>query len=122
MIVVLAVNIGRRNIEGETIWGSGYRGQQGFRACGIYRQGRVGVPTTQENALDEKSPRCSNRWIREGELLYIKWMETREVSVCTGVHPVYSGRLFSVGRRKVMGAVRGSPSPDPQLWESTTST
>ncbi|XP_071318657.1 piggyBac transposable element-derived protein 4-like [Trachinotus anak] len=30
--------------------------QQGFGACGTYRQGRVGVPTTQENALTKKSP------------------------------------------------------------------
>lgn len=28
--------------------------QQGFGACGTYRQGRVGVPTTQENALNKK--------------------------------------------------------------------
>jgi len=35
-------------------------GQQGFGACGTYRQGRVGVPTTQENALHKKSPRFNS--------------------------------------------------------------
>ncbi len=46
--------------------------QQGFGACGTYRQGIVGVPTTQENALDRKSKRGSIRWIRDGDLLFVK--------------------------------------------------
>ncbi|KAJ0022332.1 hypothetical protein NQD34_009822 [Periophthalmus magnuspinnatus] len=29
-------------------------GQQGFGACGTYRQGRIGVPTTTENAPDKE--------------------------------------------------------------------
>ncbi|KAM4635670.1 piggyBac transposable element-derived protein 4-like [Polymixia lowei] len=33
--------------------------EQGFGACSTYRQGRVGVPSTQENALHKKSPRGS---------------------------------------------------------------
>jgi len=66
-------------------------GQQGFGACGTYRQGRVGFPTTQENALHKKSPKGTIRWIRDRDLLYVKWMDTREVSICTNVHPVYNG-------------------------------
>uniref|UniRef100_A0A3B4Y3E2 PiggyBac transposable element-derived protein domain-containing protein n=1 Tax=Seriola lalandi dorsalis TaxID=1841481 RepID=A0A3B4Y3E2_SERLL len=70
--------------------------QQGFGACGtliffLYRQGRVGVPTTQENALTKKSPRGSIRWIRDRDLLFVKWMDVREVSLCSTIHPVYSG-------------------------------
>uniref|UniRef100_A0A3B4UBG2 Si:dkey-19f4.2 n=1 Tax=Seriola dumerili TaxID=41447 RepID=A0A3B4UBG2_SERDU len=62
--------------------------QQGFGACGTYR---VGVPTTQENALTKKSPRGSIRWIRDRDLLFVKWMDVREVSLCSTIHPVYSG-------------------------------
>uniref|UniRef100_A0A3B4T981 PiggyBac transposable element-derived protein domain-containing protein n=1 Tax=Seriola dumerili TaxID=41447 RepID=A0A3B4T981_SERDU len=62
--------------------------QQGFGACGTYR---VGVPTTQDNALTKKSPRGSIRWIRDRDLLFVKWMDVREVSLCSTIHPVYSG-------------------------------
>lgn len=62
--------------------------QQGFGACGTYRQGRVAVPTTRENALNKKSKRGSNWWIRDSELLFVTWMDTRKVSICTTVHPV----------------------------------
>ncbi|KAM3872246.1 piggyBac transposable element-derived protein 4-like [Diretmus argenteus] len=65
--------------------------QQGFGVCGTYRQSRIGVPNTQENALNKRSPRGSIRWIREGDLLFVKWMDTREVSLCSNIHPGDTG-------------------------------
>ncbi|XP_029926608.1 piggyBac transposable element-derived protein 4-like isoform X3 [Myripristis murdjan] len=65
--------------------------RQGFGACGTYRQGHVGVPSPEENAVDKRSPRGTIRWIRDGDLLFVKWIDTREVSICTNVHPVYTG-------------------------------
>ncbi|XP_030591067.1 piggyBac transposable element-derived protein 4-like [Archocentrus centrarchus] len=65
--------------------------QQGFGACGTYREGRSGVPTACKNALTKKSPRGSIRWLRDGDLLFVKWMDSREVSLCSTVHSVYSG-------------------------------
>lgn len=52
--------------------------QQRFGACGTYRQGRAGVPTTQENALERKSKTGSIRWIRDSDLLFVKWTDTRK--------------------------------------------
>lgn len=68
-----------------------YLSKQGFGACGTYRKGIEGVPSTEENALTKKSPRGSMRWIRNEELLFVKWRDTREVSICTNVHTAYSG-------------------------------
>lgn len=87
--------------------------QQGFGACGTYRQGRVGVPKTQENALGRKSQRGSIRWIRDGDLLFIKWMDTREVSICTTVHSVYSGETVLRWQKSDDGHSQRVPFPRP---------
>uniref|UniRef100_A0A3B3Y6R7 PiggyBac transposable element-derived protein domain-containing protein n=1 Tax=Poecilia mexicana TaxID=48701 RepID=A0A3B3Y6R7_9TELE len=90
-----------------------YLGQQGFGACGTYRQGRVGVPTTTENALNRGSPRGSIRWIREHDLLFVKWMDTREVSICTNVHPVYKGETVLRWQKTEDGKRQKLPVPRP---------
>ncbi|KAM3877681.1 piggyBac transposable element-derived protein 4-like [Diretmus argenteus] len=86
--------------------------QQGQGACGTYRQGRVGVPSTQTNALNKKSPRGSIRWIRDGDLLFVKWMDTREVSLCTTIHPAYSGETVLRWKKTDAGRER-VPIPRP---------
>ncbi|XP_030586306.1 piggyBac transposable element-derived protein 4-like [Archocentrus centrarchus] len=63
----------------------------GFGACGTFRDTRIVIPKTKENALTKKSPRGTIRWIREGPLIFIKWMDTREVSVCSTLHTAFSG-------------------------------
>uniref|UniRef100_A0A668SDX1 PiggyBac transposable element-derived protein domain-containing protein n=1 Tax=Oreochromis aureus TaxID=47969 RepID=A0A668SDX1_OREAU len=88
-------------------------GQQGFGACGTYRQGRAGVPSTQENALTEKSPRGSIRWIRDGDLLFVKWMDTREVSILSNIHTVYTGDTVLRWQKGEDGERRRVPVPRP---------
>uniref|UniRef100_I3JTA2 PiggyBac transposable element-derived protein domain-containing protein n=1 Tax=Oreochromis niloticus TaxID=8128 RepID=I3JTA2_ORENI len=86
-----------------------------FGACGTYRENRKGCPKDRTNALNRKCPRGSVRWIREGPLVFVKWMDTREVSVCSTIHPAFSGETV---RRKVKDrdghwVTREIPCPTP---------
>ncbi|XP_053351649.1 piggyBac transposable element-derived protein 4-like [Clarias gariepinus] len=61
-----------------------------FGACGTYRESRKGFPNGQ-GVLTKKSPRGTVRWIRQDSIVFVKWMDTREVSVCSTIHPAFSG-------------------------------
>ncbi|XP_051516636.1 piggyBac transposable element-derived protein 4-like [Myxocyprinus asiaticus] len=62
-----------------------------FGACGTYRDSRKDCPRDATNSLSETSARGSIRWIRDGPLVFVKWMDTREVSVCSTIHSAYTG-------------------------------
>lgn len=71
-----------------------------FWACGTYRHDREGCPSGRANALTTKSKRGTVRWIREGPLVFVKWMDMREVSMCFTIHPAFSGDAV---QRRVKG-------------------
>ena len=84
--------------------------------CGTVRKGRVGFPKTRENDLTDRAERGDVRWIREDALLFVKWMDTRQVAFCTSLHKAYSER--SVDRRvREAGkwSVKKIPAPDAAL-------
>uniref|UniRef100_A0A671KY56 PiggyBac transposable element-derived protein 4-like n=1 Tax=Sinocyclocheilus anshuiensis TaxID=1608454 RepID=A0A671KY56_9TELE len=60
-------------------------------ACGTYRDQRKDFPKTAANSLSRNSSRGSIRWIRDGPLVCVKWMDTQEVSVCSTIHAAYTG-------------------------------
>ncbi|XP_034023560.1 piggyBac transposable element-derived protein 4-like [Thalassophryne amazonica] len=66
-------------------------------ACGTYREHQKECPRTQNNTLTKKDPRGTIRWIRDGPLVFVKWMDIREVAVCSTIHPAFTGE--TVARR-----------------------
>ncbi|KAL1279170.1 hypothetical protein QQF64_025843 [Cirrhinus molitorella] len=68
---------------------------RGFVACGTFRDSRRNAAHTERNALTSQSPRGAIRWIRHQELLFVKWMDTREVSVCSTIHRAFDGDTVS---------------------------
>ena len=60
-------------------------------ACGTYRENRKGCPRLRDNALTKKAARGSIRWLREDNVLFVKWMDTKEVAVCSTIHQAFSG-------------------------------
>ena len=62
-----------------------------FGARGTYRESRKGCPRGRANALSKRSGGGSLRWIREGPFVFVKWMDTWEVSLYSTIHPAFSG-------------------------------
>ncbi|XP_042349840.1 piggyBac transposable element-derived protein 4-like [Plectropomus leopardus] len=86
-------------------------------ACGSYRDNRRGCPRTETNALQKKDPAGSIRWIRDGPLVFVKWMDTSEVSVCSTIHEAFSGSTVQRRVRTKNGTwiTKSVPCPTPVM-------
>ncbi|XP_066514256.1 piggyBac transposable element-derived protein 4-like [Hoplias malabaricus] len=88
-----------------------------FGACGTYREARKECPSSTINALTKNSPRGSIRWIRDGPLLFVKWMDTREVSVCSTIHSAFTGDVVQRRVKSEQGVwtTESFPCPSPVM-------
>ncbi|TWW67701.1 piggyBac transposable element-derived protein 4-like [Takifugu flavidus] len=70
-------------------------------ACGTLRPNMAGYPKKKGNDMTDKTPRGTIRWIRQGELLFVKWFDARQVNMCSTMHKAYSN---DTAMRKVKNA------------------
>ncbi|KAL1005040.1 hypothetical protein UPYG_G00053750 [Umbra pygmaea] len=82
-------------------------------ACGTVRTNRIGFVDNKRNNLPKNAEQGDLRWMRKDILLFIKWMDTREVTMCSSVHAAFSGK--TVNRKVKKGGVwqtKTVPIPD----------
>ncbi|XP_077075605.1 MAGUK p55 subfamily member 5b isoform X2 [Siphateles boraxobius] len=84
--------------------------QNGILACGTLRQ-TSSLPET--NDLNERSERGSIRWCRQGPLLFVKWMDMREVLMCSTIHKAFTEDTVTRNTKGVDGVWKTRPIPVP---------
>ena len=57
--------------------------ENGCFSTGTVRENRIGFPKGLRNSLPKTADRGTSRWFREGKLLFVKWKDTKDVSVMT---------------------------------------
>ncbi|KAG5856148.1 hypothetical protein ANANG_G00004940 [Anguilla anguilla] len=62
-----------------------------FGACGTIRVDGQGFPCSRANDVPKQAARGTGRWLREGELLFLKWVDAREVRICSTIHRADAG-------------------------------
>ncbi|XP_058485281.1 piggyBac transposable element-derived protein 4-like isoform X2 [Solea solea] len=67
-------------------------------ACGTVRSTVAGYPKSKRNDMTKNTARGAIRWVRNGKLLFVKWLDAREVSMCSTLHKAYSNDMV---QRKV---------------------
>ena len=53
--------------------------------------------------------------VRDGPLVYVKWMDTQEVSVCSTIHAAYTGEIAKrrVKSKQGVWSLQSVPCPQP---------
>jgi len=61
----------------------------------------------------KNSQRGTIRWIRDCDLFFVKWMDTREVSICLTIHQAYTSEKVARRQKKRDGTWEKVSIPVP---------
>ncbi|XP_026146228.1 chimeric ERCC6-PGBD3 protein-like [Carassius auratus] len=84
--------------------------QNGILACGMLRHASS-LP--KANDLSGRSELGSIRWCRQGPLLFVKWMDAREVLMCSSIHKAFTGDTVTRNTKDSDGVWRKRQIPVP---------
>lgn len=83
-------------------------------ACGTITKTQFDFPKTVQNDLPQKAERGDMRWIRKNNLLFVKWIDTHEVTICSTVHEAFSGQTVKRRAREAgIWKMKDVTVPDP---------
>ncbi|KAK7882223.1 hypothetical protein WMY93_028397 [Mugilogobius chulae] len=73
--------------------------------CGMLSKNHPEFPQNTTNDFPSPASRGDIRWMRKDRLLFVKWMDTREVSMCSTVHEAFTGQVMKRPVREAKGMV-----------------
>uniref|UniRef100_A0A3Q2W9V5 Laccase domain-containing protein 1-like n=1 Tax=Haplochromis burtoni TaxID=8153 RepID=A0A3Q2W9V5_HAPBU len=87
-----------------------------FGCCGTIKKTQSDFPRTEKNDFPKRAERGDMRWVRKDEVLFVKSIETREITMCSTVHRAFSGKTVQrrVKEARVWSA-KQIPVPDAVL-------
>ena len=75
---------------------------KGCFMTGTLRENRIGFPKNLRNPLPKKADRGTSRWYRDGQSVFVKWKDTRDVCVMSTYYAATGNDKVERGRGKTV--------------------